>query len=128
MDVERSDNQTFAGGESVFTGSERNYYTAAYRFDNDRTQIGVSSNYNDTGETGTPALPMDITFAQGGISTLDMLTDLTDSWQLSGQAAYQYTKHVMDNFRHRDQAMVDFRESLTRVEKKAVTLLITHVY
>jgi len=122
LDVERSENQTFSGGENVFTGSERNYYMAAYQFENDNTLFSLSTNYNDTGETGTPALPMDITYAQGGISTVDLVFDLNDAWQLSGNAAYQYTKHLMDNYRHRDQVMANYRESLTRVERKALTL------
>lgn len=122
VNFESGGNQTFPGGENVFTGLERNYYTASYQYENQQNSFTVSTNYNDTGETGTPALPMDITYAKGGISAIDWTSQLNDTWRLQTKLAYQSTDHLMDNYRHRNQLPAAFRESLTAVERKAFSI------
>ncbi len=122
LDVERGENQSTPLGKNVFTGLERDYYAASYQFDNGRQLLVLSSNYNDTGETGTPALPMDITYAQGGISQIDFTTKLNKQWKLNAALSYQNTEHLMDNYLHRSQLPVNQRESLTRVNKNAFSL------
>jgi len=125
INFERADNQSIPSGENIFTGLERNYYTAAYQYKDQNNSLIVSANHNDTGETGTPALAMDITYAKGGISRIEWLTQLNDSWNLQTDFAYQYTDHLMDNYRHRDQSAANFRESLTAVERKALSLEVS---
>ncbi len=122
INFERGDNQSIPTGENVFTGLNRNYYTAAYQFENDRHSFSISTNYNDTGETGTPALPMDITYAKGGITSIDWSSTINDAWNLQTKLAHQSTDHLMDNYRHRNQLAAAFRESLTAVERNALSM------
>jgi iron complex outermembrane receptor protein len=120
VDAEQADNQEFPGGEINFTGLERTYYTAGYQYAGHHNQLNIDVNFNDTGETGTPALPMDITYARGGIASVEWITELNDDWQLTVKTAHQTTKHLMDNHRHRQQTAASARESLTRVERSAL--------
>ncbi|PIE44089.1 MAG: hypothetical protein CSA50_01970 [Gammaproteobacteria bacterium] len=122
LDIERGNNQDTPVGENVFTGLERDYYTASYLYDTGNHRLVLSTNYNDTGETGTPALPMDITYARGGISRLEFSRTINDDWEISSELAYQYTKHLMDSYRHRNQPAARFREALTRVKRQAFSL------
>ncbi|MEZ5470963.1 MAG: TonB-dependent receptor [Marinicella sp.] len=122
LDSERGNNQSTPLGKNIFTGLERDFYSASYQYDNGQQRLVLSSNYNDTGETGTPALPMDITYAQGGISQLDFTTSLNEQWKLNAALSYQYTKHLMDNYLHRIQLPVNQRASLTRVNKNGFSL------
>lgn len=122
VDSESADDQSFPHGDVVFTGLERDYYSLGYEYDDGKRYFSVSSNYNHTGETGTPALGMDITYAKGGISSMEFSTELNDSWNLETSLAHQYTKHLMDNYRHRNQDAANFRESLTRVKRDAFSV------
>ncbi|MFC3194011.1 TonB-dependent receptor [Marinicella sediminis] len=122
VDVEQAENQEFPDGAIVFTGLEREYYSLGYQYNHDRTQVSIDVNYNDTGQTGTPSLPMDITYARGGITSVELATALNDEWQLTTQLDHQSTKHLMDNHRHRSQTMAGSRESMTRVKRDAVAV------
>jgi len=122
LDAEQANDQEFPGGVITFSGLDRDYYSAGYQYAGDRQQLHIDLNFNDTGETGTPALPMDITYARGGIAALQWEAEVTDNWQLSVKAAHQSTKHLMDNYRHRQQTPQSARESLTRVDRHALSL------
>ncbi len=120
IDDESGDNVSFPGGHNVFTGLDRRYYTAAYGYKTDGGSVRLNWNYNDTGETGTPSLPMDITYARGGITALDWAHVLASGWSLSNTWSYQNTEHVMDNHRHRNTTAGLQRESYTEVTHRRV--------
>jgi iron complex outermembrane receptor protein len=127
LDTEKGDNQSIPTGENVFTGLERDYYSLAYQYDDGNNKFSLTTNYNHTGETGTPSLPMDITYAKGGISQMEYSTEIGDKWAFEGLLAHQNTKHLMDNFRHRNQQPAKFRESLTRVKRDALSLKLLRI-
>lgn len=119
---EQADDFDFPGGVNYFTGMDRKYYAAGYRFDNQRTEFEFDVNYSDNGENGTPALPMDSTYSKGGISSAALQQRLSSEWSLIGSLSYQDSEHAMDNFRHRNQMAAMYREAFTDLNRQAFSI------
>ncbi|MCX7554184.1 TonB-dependent receptor [Marinicella sp. S1101] len=124
LDFEDGNNYAIPTGKNNFTGLNRKYYTFSYLYDEGSNTLGFNSNYNDTGETGTPALPMDIIYAKGGINDINFNRILNEKWQLNTTASVQSTDHLMNNFSFRDQTLAAQRASYTEVNRQAFSLEI----
>lgn len=122
LDFEDGNNYVIPTGKNRFTGLNRTYYTFSYQHDGEHNTFGFNSNYNDTGETGTPALPMDIIYAKGGINDINFSTTLNDQWRLKTTASLQNTDHLMDNFSFRNKPLPAQRASYTEVNRHAFSL------
>ena len=87
----------FGGGTIRASGYERNAYDVAYGFQAGEHELGINYLRNETGETGTPALPMDIIFVDTNI----VKGEFESQWRgltLTNLIAYTDVDHRMDNF------------------------------
>jgi iron complex outermembrane receptor protein len=121
ISYEDADSYDFAGGTNYFTGINRQFYNLAYQYEDDNRFLEIASNYNDTGETGTPALPMDITYAKGGLTSIKYNQNLNNDWSFFVDGSYQQTDHLMDNYRYRQQMPEMYRESFTTLSQAAIS-------
>lgn len=121
VSYEDADSYEFPGGSNYFTGINREFYKLAYQYEDDNHFFEIASNYNDTGETGTPALPMDITYARGGVTSVQYNQNLDNEWSFFVDGSIQDTDHLMDNYRYRQQMPAMYRESFTTLSQAALT-------
>lgn len=100
---EEGGNYEWGGGENINTTHERNSGMVGYgyRTDDQDHEVDFSYNYNDTHETGTPSLPMDIVYSRGGVANVNYKGMLADKYELSSEFSYQDIEHRMDNFSFR---------------------------
>lgn len=68
--LQDGDDAEFAGGEILPSRYERRRYDIGYGLRLDDHSLQVEYGYNDTGESGTPALPMDIDSFEGDLYDL----------------------------------------------------------
>lgn len=122
VNYEQADSYDFAGGSNYYTGMDRQFYNLTYQYDDENRFFEIASNYNDTGETGTPALPMDISYAKGGVTSIKYNQTLDNDWSLLLDGSYQDTDHLMDNYRYRQQMAAAYRESFTGLTQTAFTV------
>ncbi len=93
---ESGDDAEFNGGEIIPTEYERERYDVGYGFRSGDHQVQFDYGYNDTGDAGTPALPMDIRYIRGDLYRF--------SYQFSGETPIALTvygsdlDHGMTNF------------------------------
>ena len=73
------------------------------RYSKDNNEVGLSYHYTDTGDSGTPALPMDIEYIESHRITLDGAFSLSD-WQGEWQVGYIDADHGMTNFLMRENS------------------------
>ncbi len=122
VSYEDANSYDFAGGTNYYSGIDRQFYNLAYQYEDENRFFEIASNYNDTGETGTPALPMDITYAKGGVTSFKYNQNLTNNWSLLLDGSFQDTDHLMDNYRYRQQMPAMYRESLTTLSQAAFSV------
>ncbi|MDF1643957.1 MAG: TonB-dependent receptor [Pseudomonadales bacterium] len=103
---EQGDDYEYPNGNMIPSEYERTTFGLGYGFqDSSGQQFGIDYHYNDTGLTGTAALPMDIIFASGDIVKLNYSADLNDLGMLEIQLNYEDLEHVMDNVTLRTSMM-----------------------
>lgn len=71
------------------------------RYKKNENEIGLTYHYTDTGESGTPALPMDIEYIESHRITIDGAFSLSE-WQGEWQLGYLDADHGMTNFLMRE--------------------------
>ena len=106
--------------KQVPTQYDRDAFTAGYGYQRDGHEFGINYSNNDTGHTGTPALPMDIMYIRGGVYDANYSWDLGNGYKLKTNLYYQKMRHLMDNFTLRERythlAPAAFRQNRTNVE------------
>lgn len=122
LGTEDGSNYDIPQGTNRFTGLERTYYSLGYEYLGEDSRFSWHSNYNDTGKTGTPALPMDIIYARGGVNELQFEQTFNQIWTVNSTASWQNTDHLMDNFSFRNQTASGKRASYTEVDRQAFSL------
>lgn len=100
---EEGSSYEWGGGENINTSHERNAAMVGYGFrtDDEDHEIDVSYNYNDTHETGTPSLPMDIIYSRGGVTNANYKGLFASKYELITEFSYQDIEHRMDNYTFR---------------------------
>ncbi len=94
--AESGNDAAFNGGDILPTQYERERYDLGYGWRTGDHQVQVDYGYNDTGDAGTPALPMDIRYIRGDLYRL--------GYQFSGNTPVALTvfgsdlDHGMTNF------------------------------
>ncbi len=96
------------GDDAEFDGNDRiknSFYDRQrvdlfYGFQNDDSGFNLMRGRNETGDTGTPSLPMDILYIDSDLASADGYTTIGDT-RLSAKASYNEVDHGMDNFSHR---------------------------
>ena len=96
------------------TQLDRTRYDVSYALDNDTASGLVFIGKQDTNDTGTPALPMDIRFIETDLYGIQLKTIVNDLLSVEGKAAYNDARHLMDNFGLRQAPeMMRYRQNLT---------------
>ncbi len=86
------------------TKYDREAFTAGYGYQRDGHEFGINYSNNNTGHTGTPALPMDIVYVRGGLYDANYSWDLGNGYKLKTNVFYQKMRHLMSNFLMRSPA------------------------
>ena len=120
FDSESGDSFKFPNGKNYSTEYNRDFYMFGYNFKSDNQELKLKLNYNDTGNTGTPSLPMDIVYAEGGVISLEHALRVNDSLSLNSQFSHQNTDHLMNNYLFR--STTDKKDSLTQVNNNSYSL------
>lgn len=109
--AEMGDDYEYPEGEVTPSEYERDRQELSYAFEGDSHSFSVTGMNNETGETGTPALPMDIIYVDTVMG--QMKYGFTgDDFALTANVFYNDAEHVMNNFAMR-QAPMNQREALT---------------
>lgn len=104
---EKGDSFNFDGNDTNFnTQYDRDAYAVGYGFRAGDHEFGFDYSNNDTGHTGTPALPMDIVYARGGVVSGDYNYTTVDGFGIEAKISYQDSRHLMSNTLYRTPTMM----------------------
>ncbi len=106
---------------------DREAFTAGYGYQRENHQFGINYSNNNTGHTGTPALPMDIDYVRGGLYDANYSWDFAEGYQLKTNLFYEKMRHNMSNgiFRDGGTAARDLITNRTGVEAGGIDLALT---
>ncbi|WP_438970740.1 TonB-dependent receptor [Methylophaga sp.] len=104
--VDRGHDLEFDNGDILPTEHERDTAGIAYGFKHNKTEFDLDLKHLDTGETGTPALPMDIMWIRGETLKTGISHELNNGGKLNARISYQDVEHQMDNFSLRPAGMM----------------------
>lgn len=96
--VESGDDAEFSGGDITPTEYERERYDIGYGFKSGNHSVQVNYGYNDTGDAGTPALPMDIEYIEGDLADLTYRFELPGELEVSAAVFGSDLEHGMTNY------------------------------
>ena len=99
---DRGDDSDFDGGSIRNTEYERDTANISYGFQDNGFGADLSVNHLDIGETGTPALPMDIVYVRGETYRADLSKELSNGGTLTSRLHYQELDHEMNNYSFRN--------------------------
>jgi len=103
--TEAGDDAEFSGGEITPSEYERQRYNLAYGFRTGQHNFQLDYTYSDTGETGTPALPMDIDYFEGDLYSLDYAFALDSDFSVEASVYASQLDHGMTNYHLRQAPM-----------------------
>ncbi len=97
---EAGENYSWSGGVNRDTSHERNVGTVGYGFqtDDQNHELDFAYNYNDTHQSGTPSLPMDIIYSRGGVANFNYNGLIADKYAIVTEFQYQDVEHQMNNY------------------------------
>ena len=96
---DKGDDQDFSNGTISPSQYERDSFGLAYGYQNNNgSELAIDATHHDTGETGTPALPMDILFARGERYKTLFSQRLANGDNISLRLNHQDSDHLMNNF------------------------------
>ncbi len=94
---ERADDASFGGGDIVPTEYRRDRFDIGYGFRQGVHTLQLDFGRNETGHTGTPALPMDIAYIDSNLYGLAYEFD-GERWQVDARLYYSQIDHGMSNY------------------------------
>lgn len=97
VSLDKGDDYEFAGGTVAATEYDRKQYRFGYGHRFSQTDLSLGVVINRTGESGTPALPMDINYIDSEQYSLGIESRLNDG-DLYFKINTLSVEHVMDNF------------------------------
>ena len=101
---EQADNAEFADGDILPSEYERQRYDIGYGFRANSHTIQLDFGRNETGETGTAALPMDILYIDSDLASLRYEWQQNDI-SINAKVYYSDIEHGMTNYHLRDAPM-----------------------
>ena len=104
INYENGDSFDFDGGTNFNTEYDKKFYQLGYKLKLEDQQLSLKANFNDTGKTGTPALPMDIKYIRGGMASGEYKVKINNNTSIVAKLGYQNSDHVMNNFQFRISA------------------------
>jgi iron complex outermembrane recepter protein len=120
--VDRGDDLDFDGGEIYPTEHERDTIGLGYGYQQNGNEFDFDIEHNDTGNTGTPALPMDIVYARGEHYKTSYKKELNNGADFSARLNYQDTEHRMSNYEFRTQMGMAKRHANADVEAAGINV------
>lgn len=96
--TEKGDDADFPGGKIIPTEYQRDRYDLGYGFRSGAHTLQLDYGNNDTGDTGTPALPMDIRYIRGDLYNLGYHFEATDDDSIDLAVYGSELRHRMDNY------------------------------
>jgi len=120
--VDRGDDLDFDGGEIYPTEHERDTIGLGYGYQQNGNVFDFDVEHNDTGKTGTPALPMDIVYARGEHYKTSFTKELGNGADFSARLNYQDTEHRMSNSEFRTKTDPAKRQADADVEAAGINL------
>lgn len=96
--TEAADDAEFDGGTITPTEYERERYDLGYGFRSGNHTVQIDYGYNDTGEAGTPALPMDIESIEGELLNLSYDYDNDAGMRIALSLYGSDLEHSMTNY------------------------------
>jgi len=106
--VEEGDDAEFDGGEVLPSEYERERFDLGYGFQSGAHTLQIDVTRNETGDTGTPALPMDIEYIDTDLASLKY-SYAGHHMSVTGQLYYSDIEHGMSNFHLRAPGMLQRR-------------------
>jgi iron complex outermembrane receptor protein len=100
-------------GEIRPSGINRDRYDLSYAYADSDRHFLVYAGMLDTGNTGTPALPMDIVSVDTELFGAQFGVDVSSSFTIDGRFSYNDVDHVMDNHSLRQGPMPTMYRSNT---------------
>lgn len=101
LNHDKGDNQEFDGAKSLDNSFyERSRFEYLYGFKAQDSGMNLNAIRNETNDSGTAALPMDILYIDSDLSRLQAYKMLAGG-KLNAAISYNYVTHGMDNFSHR---------------------------
>jgi len=104
------------------TRYDREAFTAGYGYQREGHEFGINYSNNNTGHTGTPALPMDIVYVRGGLYDANYSWDIGDGYKVRTNVFYQKMRHWMDSYTLRTAPMKMWNR--TEVEAGGIDLAV----
>lgn len=96
--TQAADDAEFDGGTITPTEYERERYDLGYGFRSGNHTVQIDYGYNDTGDAGTPALPMDIESIEGELLNISYDYDNNAGQQIAVAVYGSDLEHSMTNF------------------------------
>lgn len=100
--IEQGDDAEFPGGDIVPTEYERQRYDIGYGFRSGAHTVQFDYAYNDTGDSGTPALPMDIELIEGDLYRVSYSFDNGGNLSSDAMVFGSELDHTMTNYHLRN--------------------------
>ena len=100
--TESGDDAEFSGGDITPTEYARQRYDLGYGFRSGDHTFQLDYGYNDTGDGGTPALPMDIEYIEGDLVNLSYTLERGDGLTVDADLYGSALDHRMTNYELRD--------------------------
>lgn len=101
-EIDSGQNVKTPAGEIRPSIVDRKRYDVSYAFTNGDDHFVVFAGKLDTGDSGTPALPMDIRVIDTNLFGSHFLVALSPTLSIEGRVSASDVEHVMDNFALRD--------------------------
>jgi iron complex outermembrane receptor protein len=120
--LDRGDDLEFDGGTIYPSEHERDTVGISYGFQKAGHQVDLAIDHDDTGHTGTPALPMDIVYARGENYKLNFTKDLYNGGKFTTRLHYQDSEHRMSNYLFRTTAPAMQRYADADVKASGINL------
>ena len=97
--IEKGNNYKFKGDKSVRPSQyDREVFSVGYGFKpTENHEISIDYDFKDTGNTGTPSLPMDIDYVRTNIGSIRYKGTLTDKLDVIFRGFFNRGRHFMSN-------------------------------
>jgi iron complex outermembrane receptor protein len=95
---DRGDDQSTPAGRIVPSQLSRDRIDASYAYRGEGSEFQVFAGLLDTGDTGTPALAMDIRYIDSKLYGASLARQLSPVLGVQAKVGYNDVDHVMDNF------------------------------
>jgi iron complex outermembrane receptor protein len=104
--TEQADDAEFSDGDITPSEYERQRYDIGYGFQHNGHTIQIDFGRNETNDSGTAALPMDIGYIDSDLGSVSYQLQ-RDDWSLSANVYYSNIEHGMTNYELRNAPMMD---------------------